>query len=157
MDFIYRYISPLGGITLASGGEKLAGLWFDGQKHFASVLSKERGEADLPVFRLAQKWLDMYFSGERPDFTPPLELRGTPFMISVWKELIEIPYGATRTYGEIARDLATSARAVGSAVGRNPISLIVPCHRVIGFDGSLTGYAGGMDRKRWLLGLEGAV
>ena len=159
MKYICRYPSPLGGVTLASGGETLAGLWFDGQKYFGRGLDGDPEERELPVFAEAARWLDLYFSGRDPGFTPPLRPMGTPFQLSVWEALSRIPFGGTATYGEIARELGrgegrgTSARAVGGAVGRNPISLIIPCHRVVGA-GGLTGYAGGLDRKAWLLDLE---
>ncbi len=163
MQYTASYASPLGEITLASDGEFLTGLWFEGQKYFARTLDGEHGERDLPVFREAREWLNVYFSGTAPAFTPPLRFTGTAFQKEVWALLIAIPYGETRTYGELAQTLAArrglsqmSARAVGSAVGRNPISVIVPCHRVVGADGSLTGYAGGVQRKRALLSLEGA-
>ena len=163
MDYLHHYASPLGGITLASDGEALTGLWFDGQKYFGASLSDGRQEEDLPVFAAAEQWLDLYFSGRVPDFTPPLRWRTTPFRRAVWELLLTVPYGRTVTYGWIAEQLAArngpanpSARAVGGAVGRNPISLIVPCHRVVGANGSLTGYAGGIERKKKLLELEGA-
>ena len=156
MNYIAHYDSPLGDITLASDGRALAGLWYDGQKYFGSTLGPLTSlPAQLPVFDEACRWLDIYFSGREPDFIPPLSLRGTPFQQRVWKELLTIPYGQTVTYGELARRLGCrSAQAVGGAVGRNPISIIVPCHRVIGTNGSLTGYAGGLDRKQALLRLE---
>ena len=157
MDYIQHYDSPLGGITLASGGEKLSGLWFDGQKHFAETLSAEHSEKELPVLAETKCWLDLYFSGRIPDFTPPLELRGTAFRRAVWEILLSIPYGRTVTYGEIAGRIAGrhgAAQAVGGAVSHNPVSLIIPCHRVIGADGSMTGYAGGTDRKTCLLRIE---
>ena len=164
MDFIHHYRSPLGGITIASDGEALTGLWFDGQKYFGSTLSAEYEERPLPVFDQTDSWLDLYFSGRDPGFTPPLCLRGTPFRKAVWEILLTIPFGHTVTYGEIAARLADrmglpqmSARAVGGAVGRNPVSLIIPCHRVIGSDGSLTGYAGGPEKKLWLLEIERPV
>ena len=163
MDFTHHYDSPLGGITLASDGNALTGLWFEGQKHFAETLDKMHTEKDMPVFDAAARWLDIYFSGREPDFTPALNLRGTPFQIAVWEILLAIPYGHTVTYGQIAKEIALrrglsrmSAQAAGGAVGRNPVALIVPCHRVLGADGSLTGYAGGLDRKLRLLRLEGA-
>jgi methylated-DNA-[protein]-cysteine S-methyltransferase len=163
MQYTSTYASPLGGITLASDGEGLTGLWFDGQKYFADTLEPEHEEKDLPVFRQAKEWLDCYFSGKDPGFTPPLPLRGSEFRMAVWGILQEIPYGQVTTYGEIARKIAKqkgqetmSAQAVGGAVGRNPVSLIVPCHRVVGTGGSLTGYAGGVDKKIRLLELEGA-
>ena len=161
MEFTCRYASPLGGITLSSDGEALTGLWFDGQKYFAETLSPEREERSLPVFEEAARWLDIYFGGREPDFTPPLRPKGTAFRKAVWDVLLSIPYGQTVTYGEIAERLARqsgvprmSAQAVGGAVGHNPISIIVPCHRVIGADGRLTGYAGGLERKARLLELE---
>lgn len=151
----------MGGITLASDGEALIGLWFDGQKHFADTLSDHPEERSLPVFRDAVRWLDIYFSGKAPDFTPPLNLRTSPFRKTVWKIMLTIPFGQIMTYGDIATKVACerglprmSAQAVGGAVGHNAISLIIPCHRVIGSDGSLTGYAGGIDRKMNLLKLE---
>ncbi len=164
MDYIYPYPSPLGGLTLASDGEALTGLWFDGQAHFGSTLGAAREERKLPVFAEAARWLDLYFSGTAPGFTPPLRLKGTAFRCLVWELLLEIPYGQTLSYAVLAQRAAArlgvprmSARAVGGAVGHNPISLIVPCHRVIGADGSLTGYAGGTERKARLLALEGIV
>lgn len=163
MDYLYFYRSPLGGITLASDGEALTGLWFDGQRHFGSTLGPEQEERALPVFAETARWLDLYFSGTAPEFTPPLRLHGTAFRRLIWELLLEIPYGRTLTYAALAGRAAArlalprmSARAVGGAVGRNPISLIVPCHRVLGADGSLTGYAGGAERKARLLALEGA-
>ena len=156
MDCICRCPTPLGDVTLASDGRALIGLWFHGQKHFAHALEPGAPEAPAPVFDLTRRWLEIYFSGREPDFTPPLALRGTDFQLRVWKQLLRIPYGRTASYGQIAAalDIPGAARAVGSAVGRNSISLIVPCHRVVGSDGSLTGYAGGLERKRALLALE---
>lgn len=156
------YLSPLGPITLASDGEALTGLWFQGQKHYPDLAGWR--EEELPVFAQARAWLDAYFSRKAPSFPPPLGPAGTAFQREVWAILAAIPYGVTRTYADIAQELARkkglprmSARAVGSAVGRNPISLIIPCHRVVGKSGRLTGYAGGLDRKRALLELEGAL
>ncbi len=157
MDYTHRYASPLGGMILASDGKALTGLWFEGQKHFGSTLEEPHAEKPLPVFQLADQWLDAYFSGRKPDFTPPLCLRGTAFRQAVWQWLPTIPYGQTAAYGEIAARMGLSplaARAVGGAVARNPISIIVPCHRVVGADGSLIGYAGGIERKTYLLALE---
>ena len=161
MDYTHHYVSPLGGITLASDGEYLTGLWFDGQKYFADTLSVQREEKDLDVFRRTDNWLDIYFSGKEPNFTPPLRMKGTEFRQEVWQILLTIPFGKTMTYGEIARILADrlgiksmSAQAVGGAVGHNPISLIIPCHRVVGTNGALTGYAGGLEKKAWLLDME---
>ncbi len=164
MEYICRYPSPLGGITLTSDGEALTGLWFDGQKYYAETLDKEREENGLPIFRETAKWLDIYFSGRDPGFTPRLKMNTTPFRKEVWEIMLTIPYGKTMTYGEIAEMIARrrgipkmSAQAVGGAVGHNAISLIIPCHRVIGADGSLTGYGGGMDKKLRLLQLEGVI
>lgn len=161
MQYITHYQSPLGGITMASDGTALTGLWFDGQKYFASTLGADYKEKDLPVFTESKRWLDIYFSGREPNFTPPLSLNGSAFRMAVWQILQSIPYGQTITYGDIAKQLAAqqnkarmSAQAVGGAVGHNPISIIVPCHRVIGAGGSLTGYAGGIDKKVQLLELE---
>ena len=161
MNNIFHYTSPLGEITLASNGESLTGLWFDGQKHFPHNLISESTKAELPIFKQTVKWLDSYFSGKESNFTPPLSLQTTIFRKAVYDILLTIPYGQTMTYGEIARIIAEqrgiermSAQAVGGAVGHNPISIIVPCHRVIGADGSLTSYAGGLDKKIALLKLE---
>lgn len=160
---IYKYDSPLGKITMAGENDALMGLWFDGQKYFAQTLPKELEEKELRVFKEAKKWLDTYFGGKEPDFTPKLLLKGSDFRKAVWEILLSIPYGHTTTYGEIAKIMAEkmgrqtmSAQAVGGAVGHNPISVIVPCHRVIGADGSLTGYAGGIEKKIELLKLEKA-
>lgn len=155
MTCIFGYHTPLGKITVSGEGEKITGLWFEGQKYFGSALPEKYEEKPLPVFEEAKKWLDIYFSGKAPDFTPPVKISGTDFRAAVLNELMSIPFGQTATYKELAERLNTSARAVGSAVGRNPVSLIIPCHRVIGSDGSLTGYAGGIDRKRLLLDMEG--
>ena len=161
MDCTRHYDSPLGGITLASDGEALTGLWFDGQEHFAETLSAGHEARNLPVLDETVRWLDLYFSGKDPGFTPALRMRTTAFRKAVLEILMAIPYGQTMTYGEIAGRIAAqrqlprmSARAVGGAVSHNPISLIIPCHRVIGSDGSLTGYAGGIHRKISLLKME---
>ena len=156
MDYISHYDSPLGRITMGSDGEALIGLWFDDQKHFGANLEKEqRQQDDLPIFDLTRKWLDIYFSGKAPQFTPPLLMRASDFRKQVWKQLLNIPFGQTTTYGEIAKSLGgSSAIAVGGAIAHNAISLIIPCHRVIASDGNLRGYAGGLDRKRWLLEME---
>ena len=158
MDSFWKYDSPLGGITLAGEGSALTGLWLPGQR-------LPEGDCTghwLPVFDDACRWLDDYFSGKVPDFTPQLDLRGTPFRKDVWEILLSIPYGCTMSYGQVAALVARkrglprmSSQAIGGAVGHNPVSIIVPCHRVIGADGSLTGYGGGLDLKRFLLGLEG--
>ena len=149
MQYITHYHSPLGKITLAADKTGLTGLWFEGQKYFALHLEPEHEEKELPVFADAKRWLDIYFSGKEPDFIPPLHPTGSAFRQAVWKILLQIPYGQTTTYGEIAKKLAKmqnashmSAQAVGGAVGHNEVSIIIPCHRVVGTNGSLTGYAG---------------
>lgn len=163
MDYTHHYNSPLGGITLAGDGDAIIGLWFDGQKYFADTLDADFEEKALPVFDEADRWLDIYFSGKAPDFTPKLNMRTTAFRKKVWEIMLTIPYGQTMTYGRIAEKVAAqmgiaqmSAQAVGGAVGHNSISLIIPCHRVVGTDGSLTGYAGGISRKIQLLQMEKA-
>ncbi len=162
MVSVHHYDSPLGGITLASDGNALTGLWFDRQKYFGATLDESREEKELPVFQQADQWLNIYFSGKKPEFMPPLVMNTTPFRKIVWHILLSIPYGQTMTYGEIAKQAAKtmglthmSAQAVGGAVGHNSISLIIPCHRVVGSNGSLTGYAGGIDKKIKLLQWEG--
>ena len=192
MDQIWHYDSPLGGITLAGNGDALIGLWFDGQKHFGSTLGAQSEEKWLPVFSQALNWLDAYFGGKVPAFTPKLELRTTPFRREVYNILLTIPYSNTLSYRDIAQritinrssvglaeqhscyskgalcarlesqprestqqpNVRISAQAVGSAVGHNPISLIIPCHRVLDAEGSLRGYAAGLERKQYLLTLE---
>lgn len=155
MTYTYNCSSPLGEMLLAANDNSLTGLWFYGAKYFAADLEDVRAEKLTPVLRQTLRWLDTYFSGSEPDFMPPLELRGSDFRRRVWAELAKIPYGETVTYGEIAKKLGVkSAQAVGGAVGHNPVSIIVPCHRVLGADGSLTGYAGGTDKKARLLELE---
>lgn len=163
MQYTSRYTSPLGEILLAADDIGLTGLWFDGQKYYARGLGEMAVEKALPVFDRAKKWMDIYFSGQEPGFTPPLHLIGSEFQKAVWELLRAIPRGQTVTYGHLAKILAAkrcqagmSAQAVGGAVGRNPISMIVPCHRVVGADGSLTGYAGGIEKKIYLLELEKA-
>lgn len=157
--------AEFGSITLASNGESLVGLWLPGQKHYAATVVGEMVPDDsLAVFNQTTEWLDRYFAGERPDPAElPLAPLGSPFRQRVWDKLLKIPYGRTRTYGDIAAELARedgkekmSAQAVGGAVGHNPISIIIPCHRVVGAGGSLTGYAGGLEKKIFLLTLEGA-
>ncbi len=161
MMYITDYKSPLGSILLASDGVALTGLWFVNQKHFGSTLSSKNEQRELPVFEAARVWLNRYFAGEETGEIPAIHLQGTPFQQMVWEILLAIPYGATTTYKSIATEVAyrrglssMSAQAVGSAVGRNPISILIPCHRVVGSDGSLTGYAGGLKRKLALLQLE---
>lgn len=163
MTYIQHYASPLGGIMLAANDIGLTGLWFDGQKYYADNLPAEHIERETPILTDAKRWLDVYFTGNEPDFKPPLHIVGSAFRQAVWELLLQIPYGQTVTYGELARQLAEkqgaehmSAQAVGGAVGHNPISLIIPCHRVVGTHGSLTGYAGGIDKKIKLLELEHA-
>ena len=162
MDYNWHYDSPLGGITLASDGEALTGLWFDGQIYFADTMSDDSKKEELPIFVQTSHWLDSYFSGKEPDFTPRLKMNTTPFRKAVWEILLTIPFGKTMTYGEIAKLIAQnrgisqmSAQAIGGAVGHNSIALIIPCHRVVGSKGNLTGYAGGLDKKVKLLRLEG--
>jgi len=162
MLYTSHYASPLGGMTLVSDGTALVGLYFDGQKYAAEGLDATHTQKNLPVFEEARRWLDVYFSGRKPDFTPPTAPAGTAFQQSVWEILRTIPYGETTTYGAIARRIEQntgcrmSAQAVGGAIGHNPVSLIIPCHRVVGTNGSLTGYAGGLDKKERLLRWEGA-
>lgn len=164
MQYISYYRSPIGEILLAGDSLGLTGLWFQGQKYYALQLDQNHQEKEIPVFDQAKKWLTIYFSGQKPDFDVPLHFIGTEFQKQVWEILCTIPYGETRTYGEIAKELAgrrglkqMSAQAVGGAVGHNGISILVPCHRVIGSNGSLTGYAGGLEKKRALLRLEGVI
>jgi len=163
MHYTNKYHSPLGAITLASDGEALTGLWFENQKYFGETLSAETKERALPIFKRTKQWLDIYFRGECPDFMPKLSLNATPFRMAVWEILSSIPYGCVMSYGAISDIMAKKmktgkmcARAVGGAVGHNPISIITPCHRVVGSDGKLTGYAGGIDKKLKLLALEKA-
>ncbi len=163
VDYVHHYQSPLGGITLVSDGTALVGLWFDEQWFFAASLSHDHTEKKLPVFEQAVRWLNLYFSGRDPGFVPPLALRTTDFRQAVCKIMLAIPYGRTMTYGKIAEIVVRqkgvprmSAQAVGGAVGHNPVSLIIPCHRVIGANSALVGYGGGLDRKAALLALEHA-
>ena len=164
MKHICRYRSPLGDITLEADDRELTGLWFEGQKYYPDLSEKEYDEKETRALSLAKEWLDIYFSGKEPDIKVPMRFSGTAFRNEVWEILLSIPYGKTVTYGQIADMLAKkhgtermSARAVGGAVGHNRISVIVPCHRVIGSDGRLKGYAGGTERKRELLKLEGVL
>jgi methylated-DNA-[protein]-cysteine S-methyltransferase len=160
-----HFQSPLGPMVLAATTQGLAGLWFEGQRHLPAQLTAESTgqgvwptNADHPVLRQAMQQLTDYFAGQRTQFDLPLDLTGgTAFQQSVWQALLAIPPGATASYGQISSRIGKPAavRAVGAAVGRNPVSIIVPCHRVVGADGSLTGYAGGLDRKTALLALEG--
>ena len=161
MMYTAHYDSPLGGILLAADEVGLTGLWFESSLYFADILGADQAEQEMPVLAEAKRWLDVYFSGREPDFTPPLHLIGSPFRQAVWELLLQIPYGQTTTYGALAQQLAEkqgkarmSAQAVGGAVGHNEISIIIPCHRVVGTSGSLTGYAGGIEKKVRLLQLE---
>ncbi|MBQ5444515.1 MAG: methylated-DNA--[Erysipelotrichaceae bacterium] len=161
MRFLSETDSPLGKIILASDGSSLTGLWFFDQKNALRGLQKDAVSKDLIVFEEAKKWLKIYFSGKEPDFRVPLSYNDTPFRMEVWKILQEIPYGEVITYSDIAERITKqkgiskmSAQAVGSAVGMNPISILIPCHRVVGKDGDLHGYAGGLERKEKLLKLE---
>lgn len=160
-QYTIEYNSPIGQLTIASDGENITGLWMQGQKYFAATLDNHTPGASLPVFDRAMEWLDRYFKGEEPKMLLPLAPRGSEFRKSVWDILCGIPIGEVITYGEIAKAMALklgkdtmSAQAVGGAVGHNPISIIIPCHRVVGSNGSLTGYAGGIDKKIKLLQLE---
>ena len=160
MNYMCKYNSEIGNIIIVSDGENLTGLWFEGQKHFLNLFEEQ--EEELEIFTKTKKWLDIYFSGKKPEFSIPVLFSGTEFRVKVWNILKEIPYGEVITYGDIAKRLAEekgikkmSAQAVGAAVGHNPISIIVPCHRVIGNNNNLTGYAGGLDKKKRLLEIEG--
>lgn len=164
MNYYYIYNSPVGKLTIASNEKSIVGLWLDNQKYYMDVLSdKEYHEKETDVIKLAEKWLDKYFDNKKPEIDElPIEFTGSDFRKQVWKILAEIPYGKVVTYGDIAKQIARqkgiktmSAQAVGGAVGHNPISIIIPCHRVVGTNGSLTGYAGGVKTKIKLLELEG--
>ena len=160
MESLRFWSSPLGRIVLTADGDALTGLWFDDQEHRPDTAECQYGNEELPVFSETGRWL--YFDGKEPCFTPKLSPSGTLFRRTVWEILLSVPYGQTVTYGEVAARAAQrlrlprmSAQAAGGAVGHNPISLIIPCHRVVGADGNLTGYGGGIDRKIRLLRLEG--
>ena len=162
MQYTAAYQSSVGDVLLAADETGLTGLWFEGEKFYALSLDPEHEERETPIFAITRRWLDIYFSGHEPDFMPPVHMIGSEFRRCVWELLLRIPYGTTITYGDLARQVARrrglrrmSAQAVGGAVGHNEISIIVPCHRVVGTNGSLTGYAGGVDKKRRLLELEG--
>ena len=162
MTSIQYYHSPIGRLLLSADEIGLTGVWLEGEKYFAHGLPVDRREACTPILADTKRWLDEYFSGKEPDFMPPLHPIGSPFRQAVWQILRRIPYGKTVTYGEIAREMARqkglpkmSAQAVGGAVGHNEISILIPCHRVVGAKGDLTGYAGGLSRKIQLLTLEG--
>lgn len=156
--------SPLGTLTVAVTSQGLAGVWFDGQKHLPLALAGAEPawpvDTDHPVFHLVQKQLAEYFAGQRQHFDLPLDLSGgTDFQQAVWQALMTIEPGQTQSYGQVSQSIgkSTAVRAVGAAIGRNPLSIVVPCHRVLGANGSLTGYAGGLSRKTRLLILEGAL
>lgn len=163
MDYIIKYTSPIGELTVASDGVHITGLWLKDQKYFGAALSGAcvPGES-IPVLQVAAEWLDRYFDGQKPDVSLlPLHPNGTPFQELVWKLLLYIPYGKTVSYRDLASHVAQklqksrmSAQAVGNAVGKNPVSIIIPCHRVVGANGALIGYAGGLDKKQWLLEFE---
>ena len=161
MTYTSKYNSPLGPVLLSADDAGLTGVWFEDQKYFAATLPREHIFKETEILLMAKHWLDVYFSGQKPDFTLPLNPSGSDFRKAVWQILLQIPYGKTTSYGQIAKEIAKikkiprmSAQAVGGAVGHNPISIIIPCHRVVGANGSLTGYAGGIDRKFKLLELE---
>ena len=158
MYYRCQYHSPVGILTIASRGDSITGLWFEEQAHFAAGHRDPIDKPDLSVFQAAFQWLDCYFAGEIPTYSDlPLQPSGTVFQQKIWEILLQIPYGQTITYGQIAKMLSPtiSAQAVGRAVGRNPISILIPCHRILGSGGTLTGYAGGIERKQWLLHHEG--
>lgn len=162
MHYTSYYNSPIGRIFLAADDTGLTGLWFEGEKYFCDNLDTQNMEKETEIIKEAKRWLDIYFQGIEPDFTPPLHPIGTEFRQRVWTILKKIPYGKTITYKDIAEQIAAqkgiekmSSQAVGGAVGHNEISIIIPCHRVVGTNGSLTGFAGGIDKKFKLLELEG--
>lgn len=162
-SYITEYSSPLGKMLLASDGNNLTGAWFERQKYFPDISSGIFCK-QLPLFSNAFSWLELYFSGKNPSAFTPLKPQGTPFQEMIWYMLQQIPYGKTTTYGNLARQVALqtgkpymAAQAIGNAVGHNPISIFIPCHRVVGVMHKLTGYAGGIDRKEALLKLEGAI
>ncbi|MEQ9875153.1 methylated-DNA--[protein]-cysteine S-methyltransferase [Pectobacterium brasiliense] len=164
--FFSQYDSPMGEITVAADGRNLTGLWFVGQKYYAESLHVEPSiSPELPIFSVTKRWLDAYFSGKNPSLdTLPLAPSGSDFRLAVWQRLCQIPYGEYVTYGTVARDVAAvmgktsmSAQATGGTVGHNPISIIIPCHRVIGTNNSLTGYAGGIAKKLSYLNWKGLI
>lgn len=164
MIYTAYYDSPLGRLLLAADETGLVGLWFEDGAYAMEGLAPDRVMRETPVLTVTRHWLDCYFAGKVPPALPPLHPAGSPFRQAVWDLLRKIPYGQTTTYGALAAQLAEqqgiarmSAQAVGGAVGHNRISILIPCHRVMGADGSLTGYAGGLERKRFLLRLEGVA
>ena len=157
MIYYNIYKSPLGNLYLLANGDKLIGLYFENQIEALNKKLKLE-KRDLEIFSISKNWLTIYFSGKDPDFLPPIKLIGSDFSEKIWQELLKIPYGSSKTYGQISQEIFANkkySQTLGGAVGRNPISIIVPCHRVIGSDGRLTGYAGGLERKKFLLDLEG--
>lgn len=155
--------SPLGAIRLSGEKDALTGLWFVGQKYYPSKLESWINKPEYKIFKEVGYWLEDYFSGKKNSYLPRIKPKGTEFQKVIWKTLLEIPYGSITTYGKIAKKVANlrglcsmSAQAVGGAVGHNPISILIPCHRVVGSNGSLTGYAGGIEKKKVLLNLEKA-
>lgn len=162
MHYTSLYNSPVGEVLIAADDIGIVGMWFKGEKYYAHCLDERNEPRETAIIKEAKRWLDIYFSGKKPDFEPPLHMIGTPFQIEVWNILHQIPYGTTTTYKEIAQKIAKkrglksmSAQAVGTAVGINNINLIIPCHRVVGSNNSLAGYAGGIDKKVIFLKLEG--
>lgn len=162
--YTHNYQSPLGEIVIASDDTAITGLWLVGQRHFDIEVEGCITDKDLPIFDEVSRWLDIYFTGNNPGEIPAVRMNGTPFQLEVWQILQAVPYGKLITYREIAELIAKkrgitkmSARAVGNAVGRNPVSILVPCHRVVGSSGKMTGYAGGIERKVKLLKLENAL
>ena len=152
---VTTFDSPLGQMRLCSDGNALTAVTFAGQKYEYDHIPKDAVSDTCPVLEQAKLWLHQYFAGNIPDDFPPMNPTGTHFQQCVWKQLLQIPYGETVTYGELAKRMeCKSAQAIGGAVGKNPISILIPCHRVVGADGTLTGYAGGVEKKEYLLKLE---
>lgn len=157
MNYFSYYQGPLGQMLMTSDGSHLLSLDFEDGKYIPKELKNFQDKSDLAVFIQTKRWLDLYFKGQVPDFLPPTKLEGTEFRKKVWAELVKIPYGTSKTYGDLSQEIFANkkySQALGGAVGHNPISIIVPCHRVLGADGQLTGYAGGLDKKKYLLDLE---
>ena len=164
MTYRKDFPSPIGILTAVSDGTSITGLWMENQRYWGQSVSADPADgSNLEVMNQLQKWLDAYFNGKEPSFFVPCKADGTVFQQAVWEQLNRIPYGKTVTYGQIAKTIEqesgkiVSAQAVGNAIGRNPICILIPCHRVIGSNGELTGYAAGIDRKRILLELEKAI